>query len=133
MNDTLQMAVDSLLQNPQQGTSLNWWMIVAIFELLIIILLLFTGRKTDVKRLTIKQQVMNEGEIDYGNVIASSFGAEALYKELIRKCHPDRFAPNEEKIVIANDITERLGKYKHDLKKLNALKQEAINKLNINI
>ena len=38
----------------------------------------------------------------------------------------------EEKIKIATDITERLGKNKHDYKSLEALKEEAKNKLNIN-
>lgn len=133
MTDTLQMTADSLMQASQQSNSLNWWVIIAIVELVIILVLLLTKRKTDDNRRIVKRQVMKEGEINFDNVIASSFGAKALYDELIRKCHPDRFAPNEEKVAIANDITERLGKYKHDLKKLNELKKEAINKLNITL
>lgn len=133
MDDTLQMAADSLVQASQQGSSLNWWMIIAIIELIAIIILLFTKGKADDKRQAIKKQVREEGDINFGNVIASSFGAKALYDELIRKCHPDRFAPDEEKVAIANDITERLGKYKNDLEKLNELKEEAINRLKINI
>lgn len=132
MNDTLQMAADSLIQSSQLSNSLNWWMIIAIVELVIILALLLTKRKSDDKRRTVKRQVMKEGDINFDNVIASSFGAKALYDELIRKCHPDRFAPDEEKIAVANDITERLGKYKHDIQKLNELKEEAIDRLNIN-
>jgi len=132
-NDTIQMAADSLMQTSQQDNSLNWWMVIAIIELIIIIALLFSKNKADSKKRSIKKQVMEEGKIDYSNIIASSFGAEALYKELIRKCHPDRFASDEKKVAIANDISERLGKYKHDLKKLNELKEEAITKLNISI
>ena len=132
-NDTIQMVTDSLMQASQHGNSLNWWMMIAIVELVIIIALLFSKSKTDNNKQSIKKQVMGEGKIDYGNIIASSFGAESLYKELIRKCHPDRFAPDEKKVAIANDISERLGKYKHDLKKLNELKEEAITKLNISI
>ena len=133
MNDTLQMAADSLMQTSQQCNSLNWWMIIAVVELVIIVVLLFSKDKADDKKRSIKRQVREEGDINFGNVIASSFGAESLYKELIRKCHPDRFAPDEKKVAIANDISERLGKYKHDLKKLNELKEEAITKLNISI
>lgn len=133
MNDTIQIAADSLMQTSRQGSSLNWWMIVAIVELVIIVVLLFSKGKADDKKRSIKRQVREEGDINFGNIIASSFGAESLYKELIRKCHPDRFAPDEKKVAIANDISERLGKYKHDLKKLNELKEEAITKLNINI
>lgn len=131
MNDSLQLAADSLMQTSRQSNSLNWWMIIAIVELVIIFVLLLTKRKTDDKRRTVKRQVMKEGEINFDNVIASSFGAKALYDELIRKCHPDRFAPDEGKVAIANDITERLGKYKHDIQKLNELKEEAIARLNI--
>lgn len=133
MNDTLQIAADSLMPTSQQSSSLNWWMIIAIVELFVILVLLLTRRKTDDRRRTIKRQVMKEGEINFDNVIASSFGAKALYDELIRKCHPDRFAPDVKKVAIANDITERLGKYKHDLKKLNELKEEASNKLDITL
>ena len=78
MNDTLQLAADSLIQTSQQGNSLNWWMIIAIAELVIILALLLTKRKTDNKRSAIKRQVMKEGEINFDNLIASSFGAKAL-------------------------------------------------------
>ena len=133
MNDTLQMASDSLAQASQQGNSLNWWMIIAIIELVIIVVLLLSKGKTDDKKRSIKRQVREEGDINFGNVIASSFGAKALYDELIRKCHPDRFAPDEEKVAVANDITGRLGKYKNDLEKLKELKEEAIEKLGISL
>lgn len=133
MNDTLQMAADSVVQVSQQGNSLNWWMIIAIVELVIIFVLLLSKGKADDKKRSIKRQVREEGDINFGNVIASSFGAKALYDELIRKCHPDRFAPDEKKVAIANDITERLGRYKHDLEKLNELKEEAINKLGVSL
>lgn len=133
MNDTLQMAADSLAQASQQGNSLNWWMIIAIVELVIIVVLVLSKGKTDDKKRSIKRQVREEGDINFGNVIASSFGAKALYDELIRKCHPDRFAPDEEKVAVANDITGRLGKYKNDLEKLKELKEEAIEKLGISL
>jgi hypothetical protein len=133
MNDTLQMAADSLVKVSQQGNSLNWWMIIAIVELVIIVVLLLSKGKADERKRSIKRQVREEGDINFGNVIASSFGAKALYDELIRKCHPDRFFPDEEKVAIANDITERLGKYKNDLEKLNELKKEAIDNLGINL
>ena len=133
MNDSLQMAADSLAQASQQGNSLNWWMIISIVELVIIVVLLLSKGKTDDKKRSIKRQVREEGDINFGNVIASSFGAKALYDELIRKCHPDRFAPDEEKVAVANYITGRLGKYKNDLEKLKELKEEAIEKLGISL
>lgn len=131
MNDTIQIAADSVMQASLQDTYINWWMVVAIAEFVFIIYLLLAHLNKMSKKRNIKKQVKNEGNINFDNIIASSFGADALYKELIRKCHPDRFAPDANKVAIANDITERLGKYKHDLNKLNELKQEAIYKLNI--
>lgn len=131
MNDTIQIAADSVMQASQQETYIDWWMVVAIAEFVLIICVLFAHRNKASKKRDIKRLVKKEGDINFANVIASSFGAEALYKELIRKCHPDRFAPDTNKVAIANDITERLGKYKHDVNKLNELKQEAIYKLNI--
>ena len=125
MNDTIQIAADSVMQASQQETYIDWWMVVAIAEFVIIICALFAHRNKASKKWDIKRLVKKEGDINFANVIASSFGAEALYKELIRKCHPDRFAPDANKVAIANDITERLGKYKHDLNKLKELKHNS--------
>ncbi len=133
MDDTLQMTADSLMLSAQQGDSLNWWMIIAIIELVVIIVLLFSKIKSDSNKQNVKKKVMEEGEIDWDNTIKSSFGAEHLYKELVKKCHPDRFEPDKEKVAIANDITERLGKHKYDLEILDDIKEEAAKKLNINI
>lgn len=134
MNDSLQFAANVAAQTQSCGGSINWWMVISIIEFAVIVILLL-GRTTKHydKRSRVKQQVKSEGDIDFGNIVNSAFGAEALYKELIRKCHPDRFAPDAEKMAIANDITERLGKNKNDIKKLNELKVEAIDKLNINL
>lgn len=126
------MAVDGLVQTSQHNNALNWWMIIAIIELLIIIVLLLSKSAGSSKR-KIKRDVMGEGDIDYDNIIASSFGAKSLYDSLIRQCHPDKFAPDQEKMAIANNITERLGESKHDLKKLNELKREAEARLNISL
>jgi hypothetical protein len=49
------------------------------------------------------------------------------------KCHPDRFAPDETKMAIANELSSQITKNKHDIKRLEALREEARNKLNINI
>mgnify|MGYP007070238103 CR=1 FL=1 len=131
--DTMRIVADTIANSAQQKGSLNWWMIIAIIELVVIIILLVEkNRKLD-KRHLIKEQVKQEGDIDWNNTVGSMFGAESLYQELIRKCHPDRFPGDEEKIAIANDITERIGKYKHNLQKLKELKEEAIAKLNISL
>ena len=131
--DTLQAIVDSLEQSAQSTTSINVWMIVAIVELVIIVVLLTLRKPKDNRLSDIKKQVLAEGEIDFVNLVNSSFNAEGLYKELLVKCHPDRFAPNSEMMAIANELSAKITKNKHDIKQLKALKEEARSKLNINI
>lgn len=131
--DTLQAIVDSLEHSAQSTTSINVWMIVAIVELVIIVVLLTLRKPKDNRLSDIKKQVLAEGEIDFANLVNSSFNAEGLYKELLVKCHPDRFAPNSEMMAIANELSSKITKNKHDIKQLKALKEEARNKLNINI
>ncbi len=125
--DTLRDTMQVLHNAGTTGHDVWFW--IAIVEFVIIILLLFS--KKDSKKSEIRKKVLNEGDIDFGNTIKSSFHAEPLYKELMRKCHPDLFAPDETKMHIANEITMRISKNKNDLKELEKLREEAINKLNI--
>lgn len=114
----------------------NIWKIIAMVELAIIVyLLLNIGLKSRTlrdKKSAMKKQILDEGDIDFDNIMNSAFNAEQLYNVLIRKCHPDRFAPDDAKMQLANDISSRLTQCKHDISALNAIKNEAIEKLNIN-
>ena len=132
MYNTLQIVGDTLVSGVQTSHAFNWWMLIAIVELLIIIVLLLSKSKSNDKKRIIKKRVKMEGDIDFGNIIDSSFNAAKLYKDIITQCHPDRFEPDKDKVAIANDISLRLGKYKNDVKMLNEIKQEAIEKLNVN-
>jgi len=71
-------------------------------------------------------------EVDFDNIIISSFNSTALYNELKVKCHPDRFATDEEKTIIAENIFQEISKNKTNMKKLLELKEEAKMKLNVN-
>lgn len=133
MNSILQITGDTLVSGVQTSHNFNLWMLVAFVELLIIITLLFSKSKSYDKKSRIKKQVKMEGDIDFGNIIDSSFNAAKLYKDLITQCHPDRFEPDKEKVAIASDISLRLGKYKNDIKMLNIIKEEALFKLNIKL
>lgn len=135
MDTVQQMIADTTAVLTEQATQngINVWMIVALAELVIIIGLLISRKKSDDKRAELKRKILAEGDIDIENTMNSMFNAEPLYKELIRKCHPDRFAPDEAKMAAASELSMRITKNKHDRKALEALRQEAINKLNINI
>jgi len=127
--DTLQDTMQMLHNAGTIGYDVWFW--IAVVEFVIIIILLFS--KKDSKKSEIRKKVLNEGKIDFGNIIKSSFHAEQLYNELMRKCHPDLFAPDDKKMRIANEITMRISKNKNDLKELEKLREEAINKLNIKL
>lgn len=70
--------------------------------------------------------------IDFDNILKSSFNSIELYNELKVKCHPDRFAPDEAKSMVADSIFQEITKNKTNYKKLIELKEEAKQKLNIN-
>ncbi len=139
MEDTIQMAVDRLTNGygsvvaTGEGVSVNWWMIMSVVEMAVIVFLLLRHTAHDSERSRLKRKVMSEGDIDFGNRVNSSFNARNICKELIVKCHPDRFMPDEEKAAVANDLSARIGKCRNDIKQLEKLKQEAIEKLNIDI
>lgn len=139
--DTLNVVCDTITGTmngtnalPHEDSQFNWWMIIAIIEFVIIVLFLLTRKKTTYDTISnIKAGVKSEGQINFDNLNKSFFHAEELYKKLIIKCHPDRFAPDVEKMKIATEISTRIGKYKNNYERLEAIKEEAQNKLNINI
>ena len=130
--DSLHTMMDSIEQAAQSTTGVNLWMIIAIVELVIIIVLITLIKSSNNSRSEIKKKVLAEGDIDFSNLVNSSFNAEGLYRDILIKCHPDRFAPDTEKMVIANELSAKITKNKHDIKRLEELKEEAKTKLNIN-
>lgn len=113
---------------------IEFWMCLASFELLIIFYLVYKQRYANSK-ISVKQRLKNETaceNIDFDNIINSSFNAPKLYDELKVKCHPDRFVSNKEKYAIANSIFQEITKNKSNVKKLEELKELAKQKLNIN-
>ena len=86
-------------------------------------------------KVSAKQQFKSESlkqDIDFNNIINSSFNSVKLYDELKVKCHPDRFPTYKEKNLIAESIFQQITKNKTNFKRLLELKEEAIQKLNIN-
>lgn len=117
------------------GNVFDAWMIIAIVELIIIALLLFFRNKRNIKYVAaqrLKSDIIKE-KIDFENTFMSAFHSKELYDKLKRRCHPDRFAPDEGKMKIADDIFQRIRKYETNYKKLVELQEEAKEKLGINI
>lgn len=137
LKDSVCAVNDALAQ--QMDPTTNWWMWAAVVELVVILLLLLIvikQKKANKAVLSAKRQKIKETlaeEVDFGNVINSSFHASALYDQLIKTYHPDRFPNNEGKRKIAEELSAEIGKNKHNLKKLNELKQRAVQELNTNL
>jgi len=137
MNDTL--IIDTLKStievatNSKETITINYWFWIAVVEF-IIITLYFTHNKK--KKLLSKKELFiknaKESEVDFGNIINSSFNVKPLYDELKTKCHPDRFPNDKIKNKIALELFQDISKNKTNYKKLMEIKEIAINKLNIN-
>ena len=133
----LQIKADSSSVTNTVSTTLglNVWFWLALFELIIILVLLFKVKRAnsnlkfaDLNKNNLKKS--KEASIDFGNVMNSINGAGALYKELSRKCHPDRFidSPLQKH---AEENFQEISKNKRDFEKLSALKERAISELKI--
>lgn len=134
INDTIKASSELIaMTDSTSSDSINFWFWIALIELLIIIYFIFFKKKNTV--LSAKEQFKKdskEGEIDFGNIINSSFHVKPLYDELKVKCHPDKFPNDTEKNKIALDLFQEISKNKTDYKKLIELKELAKDKLNIN-
>jgi hypothetical protein len=110
----------------------NIWLWIAIIEFILILFLLFIKKKAESPSTLEFKKEAKSGEIDFGNIINSSFHVKPLYDELKVKCHPDRFTDNTEKNQIALELFQEISKNKTNYKKLVELKEIAKQKLNIN-
>ncbi len=136
MNDTIVKntikTVTETVNTNNDNTSINWWFWIAIFEFVVLLVLIIKRRnKSQSAKQKFKEKSL-EQEIDFDNIINSSFHSKELYDELKVKCHPDRFVVDKEKNVIADAIFQEITKNRNNAKRLMELKEEAIEKLNIN-
>ena len=110
------------------GHTKDMWMWVAVAEAAVILILLLALLHKRSKFHNRKAEILAE-QPDFGNIFNSAFNAEPLYKELSRKCHPDRFAPDVKKMAVADELFQRVTKNRNNIKELQALKEEITQKL----
>ena len=113
----------------------NFWFWLSIIELVIILFLVFklSSKKknlafSDLNKENLKKS--KETDIDMGNLMKSINNSSELYKELSRKCHPDRFVNSPDQ-KLAEEIFQEIARHKRNHEKLIALKERAIAELNI--
>ena len=135
IKDTLKVANEAIKKSVASETNeqINWWLWISIIEFLFIVFLIVKQNKKpkDTTKQKFKKQSL-EQEIDFNNIINSSFHSKQLYDELKVKCHPDRFPNDEEKNIIADNLFQEITENQNNVKRLQELKEEAIQKLNIN-
>ncbi len=133
IQDSIKLAGQAILKKGETVEITNWWFWISIIEFVIITFLILKLKlklKESAKK-RFKKESLKE-EIDFDNIINSSFNSIQLFNELKTKCHPDRFPKDEEKNIIANNIFKEISKNKNNVRRLLEIKEEAIQKLNIN-
>jgi hypothetical protein len=113
--------------------SLRFWdAVIEFFLIVYLIYKLFSNKKvfelSDSEKKSLKNSKNNK--IDMDNLIDSIHNSRNLYKELSKKCHPDRFI-NDPKQKIAEQIFQEITENERNFEKLSILKLRAINELNI--
>ena len=123
---------DTLVSVTQTISANNWLEIVAMLEadaiIVLLIVLLSLKKKLKADKLyssaKTKSAYSANSDIDLDNTIISSFKAGDLYKKLLIKCHPDRFANDALLQNKAEEFTLLLAANKHNYKKLVELKEQ---------
>ena len=131
LTDTLQGVAGAVTTGNFQESDV--WFYIAMVEIVIIFfLLLFAFRRgtTRVEKQKLRESI--KSDVDFQNIINSSFHATEIYNELKVKCHPDRFIGDVEKNATANRIFQEVTKNKMNYKRLQELKKEAEESLGIN-
>ena len=131
LTDTLQGVAGAVTTGNFQESDV--WFYIAMVEFVIIFfLLLFAFRRgtTRVEKQKLRESI--KSDVDFQNIINSSFHATEICNELKVKCHPDRFIGDVEKNATANRIFQEVTKNKMNYKRLQELKKEAEESLGIN-
>jgi hypothetical protein len=117
--------------------SISFWFWIALVEFLVISLLIFRARKRKkyLDFIDVPDDVLKKAkssDIDMGDLMQSINESKAIYKELSKLCHPDRFL-NSEKHENALAIFQEISKNKRNYKELSNLRERAITELEIKI
>jgi len=136
------MKVNTIIMPVIENESINndyvwfwFWLCFAIFILFIIVVHLLLQKKAKACLYDSKNNKFKSTDvqnIDMDNLINSINKSNILYKELICKCHPDRFI-NDTRQKNAEDIFQEITNNKRNYKRLIELKERAIRELNVEL
>lgn len=134
INDSLVVSQTISENIPIDSNNGNVWKMISGVEFIIIILLVLIvkNKKKNIEKDKFKKESLSEN-VDFNNILKSSFHSNELYDKLKVKCHPDRFPTDLVLNRIAEELFQEINKNKTNYKRLEELRIEAIKKLNINI
>ena len=134
----LQAVTKKTLQvSNQESISYSVFMWIAVVELVIILLLVYklVSKKNKLALSNLERDSLKSAKstkIDMDSLMNNINSSRALYKELSRKCHPDRFM-NDPKQKLAEEIFQEISKYERNFDKLSLIKIRAIKELSITV
>lgn len=131
MKDTVITTTINSIKNPQiTNTGSNIWIWISAIEFIFIVCLILYIKGKPKDRLNDKTELE---EVDFNNIIKSSFLSSNLYNKLKVKCHPDRFPCDPHLNREAENLFQEIEKNKTNLTKLEELRTKAIKTLKIKI
>lgn len=120
--------------------SKSFWQIFTLISIILNVyfLIIVNSLKKKLKKNIISHQfeetIIKEGKdakVSMDNVLNSIYKSKSLYDSLIRKVHPNRFAPDEALMKIADEIAAEITQNKNNYDKLLELQAIATEKLGI--
>ncbi len=112
------------------------WFWICIVQFVMMMILLYVQLKKrpagNEKDDSVETKKAVKNEINMHALMDNITKSSKLYKQLSRKCHPDRFVNNPRQ-QIAEEIFKEITRRKRNYEKLTHLKNRAIRELNINI
>jgi hypothetical protein len=113
---------------------LYFWQALTIIEFLVILWFITRWLISKKKQLPERQEILKSKEsiVDMEDLMKDIYLSEALFRELSRKCHPDRFAGSDLENR-ANELFKLIQTNKSNYRELEVLKESAIIELNIKL
>lgn len=114
----------------------NIWLYVALFELLIIFLLIvyIVYQKSRAKDTKFENEILDakDNDINMNDLMLSINKSRELYRELSRNCHPDKHISSEFQNEIG-ELFQEITRSKRNYQELLRLKDIAVNKYKIKL
>lgn len=132
VQDTLKIAGQVIVKPTEAVRYTNLWMWLSIAEFGVVLILILKNKlkQRNIETGRFKEESLRQN-IDFDNIINSSFNSGKIYNELKTRCHPDRFPVDKEKRTIAENLFQEIAENKNNVKRLIELREEAKDKLDL--